>query len=35
MEGNLECKLFSTYTVKCDRMEQLAGLVNEEVDVLA
>ena len=35
MERKLECKLFSTYTVKCNRMEQIAGLVNEEVDVLA
>ena len=35
MEGNLEYKLFSTYAVKCNRMEQIAGLVNKEVDVLA
>ena len=35
LKGNLACKLYSTSTVTCQRMEEIAGLVVEKIDVSA
>ena len=35
MKGNLAHKLYSTKTVKVQRMEEIVGLVVEEIDVMA
>ena len=35
MKGNLAHKLFSTKTVKVQRMEEIIGVVAEEIDVVA
>ena len=35
MKGNLAHKLYSTKTVKFQRMEEIVGLVVEEIDVMA
>ena len=35
MKGNLAQKVYSSYTVKCQRMEEICGLVVEEIDVLS
>ena len=35
MKGNLASKVYSTYTVTCPTMEKIAGLVVEQIDVLA
>ena len=35
MKGNLAHKLYSIFTVKCQGMEEIAGVVVEAVDVLA
>ena len=35
MKGNLAHKLYSTETVKVQRVEEIVGLVVEEIDVVA
>ena len=35
MQGNLSHKLCSTKTAKVQRMEEIVGLVVEEIDVMA
>ena len=35
LKGNLAIKVCSTYTVTCQRTEKIAGLVVEQIDVLA
>ena len=35
MKGDLAHKLYSTKTVKVERMEEIVGLVLEEIDVMA
>ena len=35
LKENLACKVCSTYTVTLQRMEKIAGLVVEQIDVLA
>ena len=35
MKGNFAHKLYSTKTVKVQRMEEIVGLVVEEIDVMA
>ena len=33
MKGNLPQKVYSTFTVQCQRMEEIVGVVVEEIDV--
>ena len=33
MKGNLKWKSYSTYAGRCQRMEEIVGLVVEEIDV--
>ena len=33
MKGNLGQKVYSTYTGKCQRIEEIVGVVVEEIDV--
>ena len=33
MKGDLAYKVYSTYTRKCQRMAEIAGVVVEEIDV--
>ena len=35
MKRNLACKLHNAYKVNYQRMEEIAGLVAEEIDALA
>ena len=35
MNRNLACELYNAYKVKCQRLEEIAGLVVDEMDVLA
>ena len=35
MKGNLADKLYSTKTVRVQRLEEIVGLVAEEIDVMA
>ena len=34
MKGNLAQKVYSTYTLQFQRMEEIVGVVVEEIDVL-